>query len=101
MQQFNLLQIDAGLRDDFVLQLYKESIDYQICLHKPMVKEKLDKWEEAMIKIGKWFNKMWVERSKTGVILIHQPWSEPHFTAVRLQPGQGVPMGTRVVQSPP
>lgn len=77
MQQFNLLQLDAGLELGITLQLYKKSIDYQIylqiCLHHPTVKETLEKWEDAALEIGKMFHRMQLEQSRTGFVPQHQP----------------------------
>lgn len=56
IQQFNLLQINMELGDDFILQLYKESIDYQIylqiCLYKLEVKDKLNNGKRPQSKSG-------------------------------------------------
>lgn len=64
-QQFDILQLDAGVEDDYTLHVYKENINYninfQLSLHEPTITETLTEWKKHVVIIGKTFNRMWLK----------------------------------------
>lgn len=87
-QNFELLWADAGLDTGPALQLYKESIEYniysQLMLKEIALTDTLKAWQDAAVVTSKMFNQM-----RLG----------PQFTEMGTQPGRGAPMDTCAVQS--
>lgn len=102
MQQFDILQLDAGVDDIYALHVYKENMDYniyfQLSLYKPAIANTLTKWKKQVVIIGKTFNWIQLKHSKT---TIPQGLCNncPVFTTTGTQLGLSTLMDTRVVQS--